>query len=73
MILESWPSILTTYGFKVCRFFTRLDARVFRPAFVAITGTEISSHPKPLQKALDRVDREIDKLIDEVTFLQEVA
>jgi hypothetical protein len=65
--------ILTTYGFKVCRFFTRLDARVFRPAFVAITSAEISSYPKPLRKALDRVDREIDKLIDEATFLQEAA
>jgi hypothetical protein len=65
--------ILTTYGFKVCRFFTRLDARVFRPTFIAITSTEIPSYPKPLRKALDRVDREIDKLMDEVTFLKEAA
>ena len=61
--------ILTTYGLKVCRFFARLDARVFRPTFGAITSTESSSYPKPLRKAMDRVDREIDKLIDEATFL----
>lgn len=65
--------IVTTYGFKVCRFFTKLDARVFRPAFEAITSTETSSYPKPLRKALDRVDREIDKLIEESTLLQEAA
>ena len=38
-------------------------------SFGAITSTEISSYPKPLRKALDRVDREIDELIDEATFL----
>ena len=38
-------------------------------SFGAITITEISSYPEPLRKTLDRVDREIDKLIDEATFL----
>jgi len=65
--------ILTPYGFKVCRFFTRLDARVFRPAFGAMTSTEIPPYPKPLRKALDRVDREIDNLIQEALYLKDAA
>jgi len=65
--------ILTPYGFKVCRFFSRLDARVFRPAFCAMTSTEITSYPKSLRKALDSVDREIDKLIEEAVFLKDAA
>ena len=65
--------ILTPYGFKVCRFFTRLDARVFRPAFGAITGSEIPPYPKPLLKALDRVDKEIDNLIVQALYLKDAA
>ncbi len=65
--------ILTPYGFKVCRFFSRLDARVFRPAFGAMTSAEISPYPKPLKKALNRVDREIDKLIEKAIFLKNAA
>jgi len=65
--------ILTPYGFKVSRFFTRLDARVFRPAFGAITDAETLSYPKSLRKALNNVDREVDKLIAEAVSLQEAA
>jgi hypothetical protein len=64
---------LTPYGWKVCRFFTRLNARVFRPTFVAMTSTEPSPYPQSLRKALDRVDREIDQLIDTVTHLKKAA
>jgi hypothetical protein len=65
--------ILTPYGFKVCRFFTRLDARVFRPVFSAITSTAIPPYPKPLRKALDSVDKEIDNLIEEALYLKDAA
>ena len=65
--------IITPYGFKVCRSFTRLDARVFRPTFGAITSSETLSYPKPLRKALDIFDREVDKLIAEAVFLEEAA
>lgn len=65
--------ILTPYGFKVCRFFARLDARVFRPAFGAISSTEIPPYPKPLRKALDRVDREIDNLIEVAFYFKDAA
>lgn len=65
--------LLTPYGWKVSRFFTRLNARVFRPAFLAITSNESSSYPQPLTKALDRVDKEIDRLIDTVTYAKKAA
>ena len=65
--------VLTPYGIKVCRFFTRLDARVFRPTFSAITSTDTSFYPETLRKALDRVDREIDRLIEEAIFLKDAA
>ena len=64
---------LTPYGWKVCRFFTRLNARVFRPTFVAITSTEASFYPQSLRKALKRVDREIDRLINAATYLKKAA
>jgi len=64
---------LTPYGWKVCRFFTRLNARVFRPTMLTITGADNLSYPQPLKKALDRVDREIERLIGTVTYIKEGA
>ena len=64
---------LTPYGWKVCRFFTRLDARVFRPAFSAITNTEEIPYPQSLKKALDRVDRQIYRLIDIGIYFKKAA
>jgi hypothetical protein len=64
---------LTPYGWKVCRFFTRLDARVFRPIFAAITDTQSATYPQPLKKALDKVDREINRLIDAGSYLKKAA
>ena len=54
--------VLTPYGRKVALFFTRLHARVFRPGFAALDPT--GPIPGPLAQALERVDREIDRLID---------
>jgi len=65
--------LLTPYGRKVCRFFARLNARVFRPTFLAITSTEPFSYPQSLRKAFDRVDREIDRLINTVSSVKEAA
>ena len=64
---------LTPYGRKVCRFFTRLNARVLRPTFLAITSPEPFSYPQSLRKAFNRVDREIDRLIDTVSYVKEAA
>jgi len=64
---------LTPYGCKVCRFFTRLNARVFQPTFLAITSADPLSYPQSLRKTLDRVDREIDRLIDTVTYVEKAA
>jgi hypothetical protein len=64
---------VTPYGWKVCRFLTRLNTRVFRPTFQAISTPDSCLYPQPLRKALDRLDREIDRLIDTVAYVKEAA
>ena len=53
---------VTPYGWKVARLFSRLEARVFRPAMATITAND-AVLPFPLRQALDRVDEQLDLLI----------
>src|SRR3954465_4311446 len=53
---------VTPYGWKVARLFSRLEARVFRPAMAMFTGND-AVLPFPLRQSLDRVDAELDLLI----------
>jgi hypothetical protein len=53
---------LTPYGWKVARLFTRLEARVFRPAVAMFTSND-AVLPFPLRASLDRVDSQLDELI----------
>ena len=53
---------VTPYGWKVARLFSRLEARVFRPAVAMFTGND-AVLPFPLRCALDRVDAQLDELI----------
>ena len=53
---------VTPYGWKVARLFSRLDARVFRPAMSMFTSND-AVLPFPLRQALDRVDAQLDLLI----------
>lgn len=53
---------LTPYGWKVARLFTRLEARVFRPAIAMFTGND-AVLPFPLRNSLNRVDAQLDELI----------
>jgi hypothetical protein len=62
---------VTPYGWKVARLFSRLEARVFRPAIAAFTGND-AVLPFPLRRSLDSVDRQLDRLID-VAFPQAKA
>lgn len=55
--------VLTTYGCKVALFFTRLHARVFRPGFAALDAE--AQIPSALAKALEQVDLEVGRLIDQ--------
>jgi hypothetical protein len=55
--------VLTPYGRKVALFFTRLHARVFRPGFAALDAA--AQIPCALAQALEQVDLEVDRLIDE--------
>jgi hypothetical protein len=53
---------VTPYGWKVARLFSRLEARVFRPAMAMFTSTD-AVLPIPLRRALERVDSQLDLLI----------
>jgi hypothetical protein len=53
---------VTPYGWKVARLFSRLEARVFRPAMAIFTANG-AVLPSPLRQALDRVDSQLDLLI----------
>jgi len=55
---------LTPYGWKIARLFSRLEARVFRPAMAMFTGND-AVLPFPLRQALDRVDAQFELLIDD--------
>jgi predicted MarR family transcription regulator len=46
---------VTPHGWKVARLFSRLEARVFRPAMAVFTSND-AVLPFPLRLALDRVD-----------------
>src|SRR3954447_916585 len=53
---------VTPYGWKVARLFSRLEARVFRPAIAMFTSND-AVLPFPLRASLDRVDNQMDQLI----------
>lgn len=53
---------VTPYGWKVARLFSRMEARVFRPAMAMFTAND-AVLPFPLRQALDRVDAQLDVLI----------
>jgi len=53
---------VTPHGWKVARLFSRLEARVFRPAMAMFTDND-AVLPFPLRQALDRVDTQLDQLI----------
>src|SRR5208283_5462175 len=50
--------LVTPYGWKVARLFSRLEARVFRPAMALFT-TNDAVLPFPLRPALDGVDTQL--------------
>jgi hypothetical protein len=47
---------------EFARLFTRLEARVFRPAIAMFTGND-AVLPFPLRNSLNRVDKQLDELI----------
>ena len=63
---------VTPYGWKVARMFSRLEARVLRPAIAMFTAND-AVLPFPLRQALDRVDAQLDLLIYEAFPLQKVS
>ena len=63
---------VTPYGWKVARRFSRLEARVFRPAMAMFTAND-AVLPFPLRQSLDRVDTQLDRLIYDAFPLPKVS
>lgn len=63
---------LTPYGWKVARLFSRLEARVFRPAITAFAGSP-AALPPTLRTALQRVDQQLDDLINQAALVKKAA
>jgi hypothetical protein len=53
---------VTPHGWKVVRLFSRLAARVFRPAMAMFPGND-AVLTFPVHQALDRVDAQLDWLV----------
>jgi hypothetical protein len=53
---------LTPHGWKIARLFSRLEARVFRPAVAMFTSND-AVLPFSLRASLNRVDAQLDELI----------
>lgn len=60
--------ILTFYGLRVSIFMTRLNARLLRPGFGAIDPDLGEEIPHRLRQALDKVDHEIQSMLDRAPF-----
>lgn len=63
---------LTPYGWKVARLFSRLEARVFRPAVTAFSRST-AALPPGLCAALKRVDDQLDDLIGQAVPVKKAA
>ena len=59
---ETHRYLVTPYGWKVARLFSRLESRVFRPAIAMFTAND-AVLPFPLRASLDLVDTQLDELI----------
>ena len=55
---------LTPYGYRVSLFMTRLHARLFRPTLASLNPDPGTHVPHPLRRAMDKVNAEIDNLIE---------
>ena len=59
---------VTAQGYRVALLFTKLNARVFRPAYAAFDPAE--PVPRPLAAALAEVDRQLESLFDAAQLAQ---
>jgi hypothetical protein len=69
---KTYRYFITRYGWKMARLFSRLEARVFRPAMATFTAND-AVLSFPLRRALDRVDAQLDDLIYEAFPLPEAS
>ncbi len=65
-IPHSYRYRLTTYGLKVALLLSKLNQRIFQPAFASLDPT--NPVPQPLAKALEQVDLNLDDLFTQARF-----
>ena len=58
---------------RVALFMTRLHARLFRPGFASLNPDPGVHGPHPLRRAMDKVNAEIDNLIERSHLKQKKA
>ncbi len=68
---NSYRYQLTTYGRKVTLFFTKLDARIFRP-FLAATD-HAQPVPSPLAAAFEQVEQAVEELVNQAHLAPSAA
>lgn len=64
---------ITPYGWKLARLYARLDARIFRPAQRALQPDGIVEPNPRLSAALEKVDAQLDLLINQAFPQRKVA
>jgi hypothetical protein len=55
---------ITPYGMRMAIFFTRVNARLFRPGLAALDPVEQANVPHPLRDALAEVNDQIDIILE---------
>ncbi len=60
------------YGWKLARLYARLEARVFRPALTVMNAPPVGE-PGPLNKAVQTIDTEINRLLAQVFPMRKAA
>jgi hypothetical protein len=63
-IPDSTQYFMTPYGYRGTQFLTRLHARLFRPGFASFDENLGAQVPTPLRRAMNKVNDEIDKMLE---------
>lgn len=63
--------LLTTHGVRIASLFTRLNARVLRPAWAALAPDD--TIPRPLNRAFDAVNRQIDAILHQAKLAKPIT
>jgi len=55
--------MVTPYGYRVALFMTKINDRLFHPAYTALNPNNKENIPNPLLTAFRKLDQEIEKIL----------